>query len=140
MKNIFTVMNFTMKDMAKRKSFIISTIIILLLIIIGFNIPNIIKSLKGEESSETKQKIILIDNANIFEGNLETLDTSNINYDFEISNYTFEEIKEKINNADIDSAIIIDKQDNNIKMKYIVEKAWVNNYYEIYKNFFAEKK
>jgi len=26
------------------------------------------------------------------------------------------------------------------KMKYIVEKAWVNNYYEIYKNFFAEKK
>lgn len=121
MKNIFTVMNFTMKDMAKRKSFIISTIIILLLIIIGFNIPNIIKSLKGEESSETKQKIILIDNANIFEGNLETLDTSNINYDFEISNYTFEEIKEKINNADIDSAIIIDKQDNNIKMKYIVE-------------------
>ena len=26
------------------------------------------------------------------------------------------------------------------KMKYIVEKAWINNYYDIYKNFFVEKK
>ena len=45
MRDILTVMKFTIKDMVKRKSFIISTLIILLLIVIGFNIPNIIKSI-----------------------------------------------------------------------------------------------
>ena len=38
MKDLITVIKFTMKDMAKRKSFIISTIIILVLIVIGFNV------------------------------------------------------------------------------------------------------
>ena len=50
MKDLITVIKFTMKDMAKRKSFIISTIIILVLIVIGFNVPNIIKSINGENS------------------------------------------------------------------------------------------
>ena len=46
MRDILTVMKFTIKDMVKRKSFIISMIIILVLIIVGFNIPNIINSIK----------------------------------------------------------------------------------------------
>ena len=46
MKDIITVIKFTMKDMVKRKSFIISTLIILVLIVIGFNVPNIIIAIK----------------------------------------------------------------------------------------------
>lgn len=42
-------------------------------------------------------------------------------------------------NADIIS-LIKEHSDVYTKMKYIVEKAWVNNYYDIYKNFFIEKK
>ena len=37
MRDLGTVIAFTIKDMAKRKSFIISTLIILVLIVIGFN-------------------------------------------------------------------------------------------------------
>ena len=48
MRDIFTVVKFTMKDMVKRKSFIISTIIFLVMIIVGFNVPKILKSIKGE--------------------------------------------------------------------------------------------
>ena len=59
MKDLITVIKFTMKDMAKRKSFIISTIIILVLIVIGFNVPNIIKSINGENS---KDKLLIVDN------------------------------------------------------------------------------
>ena len=73
MKDILTVMKFTIKDMIKRKSFIISTLIILILIIVGFNVPNIIKSIKGEDLSD---KLLIVDNQNIFEGNLETTKTS----------------------------------------------------------------
>ena len=70
MRNLFIVMKFTMKEMVRKKAFIVSTILILLMIVIGFCIPKIIKAIKGEE---TKDKIIIVDSQNIFEGNLELL-------------------------------------------------------------------
>ena len=48
MKNTLTVMKFTMKDMLSKKAFIISTIIILLLIVLGCNVPRIVKAIAGE--------------------------------------------------------------------------------------------
>ncbi len=118
MHDIFTVMSFTMKDMLKRKSFIISTIIILVLIVVGFNVPNIISSFEGDGISE---KILIVDQNDIFEGNLELLKNSDLGYDFIIENDNYEQIKEKIENNDIDSAIIIAKENNDIKMTYVVE-------------------
>ena len=55
MKDILTVMKFTIKDMVRRKSFIISTLIILVLIVIGFNIPKILKSIKDSHLDEEKE-------------------------------------------------------------------------------------
>ncbi len=121
MKDILTVMKFTIKDMVKRKSFIISTLIILILIVIGFNVPNIIKSIKGEETSNSK--LLIVDNENIFEGGLELLKQADLGYDIEIGKATFEEIKTKIENEEIEDAIIIEKQDNNVKIRYIVENT-----------------
>ena len=62
MRDTLTVAKFTASDMIKRKSFIISTIIILAMIVIGFNIPNIIKKFKTEDD-----KIIIVDKDKIFE-------------------------------------------------------------------------
>ena len=119
MKEIFTVMKFTMKEMLKRKAFIISTIIILVMIVIGFNIPKIIKSAVGEG---VNQKLLIVDSQNIFEGNLESLKQGNFGYDIEVGNFEFEDIKQKIENAEIDCAIILEKDENeNIKVRYLVE-------------------
>lgn len=120
MKDILTVMKFTINDMIKRKSFIISTLIILLLIVIGFNIPNIIENFKGEDVGE---KILIVDNDNIFEGNLELLKQMDLDYEVEISKANFDEIKAKIENEGIEEAIIIEKQEDNIKIRYIVENT-----------------
>ena len=120
MKDIITVIKFTMKDMVKRKSFIISTLIILVLIVIGFNVPNIIKSIKGEDSED---KLLIVDNENIFEGNLELLKEADLGYEIEVGTASFEEIKEKIENEEIAKAIIVEKQDNNVKIRYIVENT-----------------
>lgn len=120
MKDIITVMKFTMKDMAKRRSFIISTVIILVLIVIGFNIPNILKSVSGED---TESKLLIVDNDNIFEGNLELLKQANLGYEIQIENASLEDIKQKIEEEEIESAIIVEKQDNNIKIRYIVENT-----------------
>ncbi len=120
MKDIITVMKFTIKDMVKRKSFIISTLIILALIVIGFNVPNIVKSIKGEE---TEDKLLIVDGENIFEGNLEQLKNVDLGYEIEIGQNTYEEIKEKIEAEEIGSAIIIEKQENDVKIRYIVENT-----------------
>lgn len=120
MKDLLVVMKFTMKDMIKRKSFIISTIIFLIMIVVGFNIPNILKSIKGEDTSD---KLVIVDEENIFEGSLESLKNADTGYEIEISNAKYEEIKEKINNDEIESAIIVEKTNNNVKIRYIVKNT-----------------
>ena len=62
MRDILTVMKFTINDMAKRKSFIISTLIILVMIVIGFNIPNIIDAMSDGGFTS---KSLIVDNENI---------------------------------------------------------------------------
>jgi len=111
MKDLFTVMTFTMKDMLKRKSFIISTIILLVMIIIGFNIPNIIKAIKGEEEIFSDTKLLIIDSQNIFENTLVTLNEMELGYDVTISNEetTFEQIKEKIESEEFERVVVVSK-------------------------------
>ena len=121
MKDLLTVMNFTIKDMVKRKSFVISTIIILILVVIGFNVPNIIKSIKGED---TQDKLVILDKENIFEGSLEILKNVDLDYEINIDTQSNEEqIKEKIESEEIESAIIIEKADENIKVRYVVKNT-----------------
>ena len=118
MKDLFIVAKFTMKDMLKRKSFLISTLIILIIIVIGFNVPNIIKSFKGEDN---KAKLLIVDNDNIFEGNLEMLKNANLGYEIEVGEATFDEIKSKINNDEIAEAIVIERKENTVNIRYIVK-------------------
>ena len=124
MRDILTVMKFTIKDMVKRKSFIISTLIILLLIVIGFNIPNIIKSIKGDDTNE---KLLIIDNEDIFEGNLELIKQAGLDYEIEIGKATFDEVKDKIENEEIAEAIMVEKQEENVKIRYIVKNSTMIN-------------
>lgn len=124
MKDLFIVTKFTMKDMLQRKSFIITTIIFLIMIVVGFNIPNFMKMLNKDSDVN---KIEIIDSGNVFEGTLESLKDLDTGYEIQILNEDYEKIKEKIKekieNEEIDSAIIVEKQDENIKIKYIVKSA-----------------
>ena len=124
MRDLKTVIAFTIKDMVKRKSFIVSTLIILVLIVIGFNIPNIMKAFTNGEETSVADNILVIDSANLFEGTLQSLNQMELGYNFEIANndVSFEDIKSKIENKDIDEAIIIEKkEDGTYKLRYIVE-------------------
>ena len=118
MRDILTVMKFTMKDMIKRKSFIISTLIILILIVLGFNVPKFLKSIKQDN---TGNKLLIVDNQSVFEGTLETLKEANLGYDIQIENLDYEKVKEKIENENIESAIIVEPNEQNIKIRYLVK-------------------
>ncbi len=117
-RDIWTVTKFTMRDLVSRKSFRISTIIILILIVLGFNLPNIINQVTGGDFTDT---VLISDPQNVFEDSLDTLNDANLGYKFEIAPQTFDEIKAKIDNGDIKSAIAVNKIDNNITYTYIVD-------------------
>lgn len=122
MKNLKTVIAFTIKDMLKRKAFIIGTLIIMAIIILGFNVPRIIKAIFGEDTFGNT-KLLIVDSQNIFEGNLDALKEADLGYDIQISNdkIEFEQIKEKIENGETEEAIIITQNEGVINMQYIVE-------------------
>ena len=123
MKDLFTVASFTIKDMIKRKSFIISNLIILAIIVLLFNVPNILNAIMGDDTSSQNTKILIVDEDNIFEGTLEQINQMDIGYEATIATetITFDEIKQKIDNNEIDDALVITKKDGQINMQYIVE-------------------
>ncbi len=122
MKDLKTVIGFTIKDMVKRKSFIVSSIIIILIIIIGFNIPNIMSIFSDDTSSSGSDKLLVVDSTNLFEGSLDSLNSMELGYEVQTTNeaLTFDNIKEKIDNEEIDKAIIVEQNAGTYKLRYIV--------------------
>lgn len=124
MKDLWTVASFTMKEMIKRKSFIISNLVIFLIIIIGFNVPNLLNMVTGNEEEVLGTDIILlIDKDNIYEGKLELLNEMNLGKKFKVqeTELTKEELKQKIDEEEIYGAMIINKQDNQVMVSYVVD-------------------
>ena len=122
MKNLWTVAQFTIKDMLSRKSFIISTIIILAIIVVAFNIPNIMNKFNGEGFDE---KVLVIDSEDLFGDSVALLEQMDLEYKFEFikENLTKEQIKEKIDNKEIDICLRFTEENGEIKMEYIVEST-----------------
>ncbi len=124
MRNLFTVMKFTMREMVRKKSFIISTIIILVLIVVGFSLPKILSTIQEEKGNK---KILISDESNVFEGSLESLKNMNLPYDITINKTSYDDIKKKIENEEIKTAIIIEKENEQVKLKYVVQNLrWEN--------------
>ena len=124
MRDLKTVIEFSINDMIKRKSFIISTLIILALIVIGFNIPNIINMFSDDAESSGESKILIVDSTNLFEGTLPSLNYMELGYNVQVANneVSFEDIKNRIENNEINEAMIIEqKEDGTYKLRYIVE-------------------
>ena len=119
-KDIFTVAKFTMRDMIGRKSFRISTLIILILIVVGFNVPSFIQNFSNPDNNT----ILFVDRDNIFSSSLNTLsENSELGYQVEISTDNDETIKQQIDNDEINSAFIIEKTDAEPRIRYIVKNT-----------------
>ena len=122
MKDLLLVASFNIKEMMKKKSFLVSNLILIVIVVIGFNVPNVLSAIRGEE--ETKgEKILLVDSENIFEGTLASLNQMELGYEFEVTNenVNFDTIKEKIENDEIENAIVISRKGAQINIEYIVE-------------------
>ena len=123
MKDLWTVASFTFQDLVKRKSFIISNIIILLIIIIGFNIPRVLEQFSGGDENFGTTKTTIIDYDNIYGDSLEKTFENNPDYNVEIvtEKWDLDTVKEKIEKGEIEEALYITRKDEAISIKYVVE-------------------
>lgn len=123
MRDLFLVTSFTFKDLVKRKSFIISNIIILLIVVLGFNVPRIIKTISNGDENFGKSNITIVDNENIFEGNLEGLNLQDYNYEIDIAKeqIKIDELKNLIKTGMIEEALYIEKAESGINILYLLK-------------------
>lgn len=128
MMDMFIVMKFTIKDMLKRKSFIISTIVLLAMIVVGFNIPNIVKTF----DDGTPEKLVISDPNNIYGEELVNMfnkcepNQNCVNYDVSVTKDNIDELKKKIEDEEIESAILVENDGvtyNGLKFTYVVKNA-----------------
>lgn len=124
--DLLIVTKFTMRDLLSRKSFRVSTIIILVLIVLGFNVPNFLSSINGGEGFE--DKILFVDRDHLLgEISVDNAQTSQENNTLNATQFwgqfTDEEIKEKLLNGEFSAAWIIskDKHTDSISLQYVVK-------------------
>ena len=122
MRDILIVTKFTLIEALKKKAFIVSTIIMILMIILASAFTKIIPKLAD---SNEKDKILIVDNDNIFENQLNTMNELGLNNEFIIAKEktSLADVKTKIKNKDIKKGIIISKAEGNIKIEYVVENT-----------------
>ena len=114
MKDFFTVAEFTVKETIRRKSFSISMLIIIVIIVIGFNIPNIVNNFSN--GSSEKEKILIVDSDNIFEDTIINIGNEDSSYEYTISKDSIsqDDIKKKLKNDEFDSCLVFKKENQKI--------------------------
>ncbi len=141
--NLKTVIKFTIKDAITRPAFIITTVIFLVLIVAGFNIPSILEAFDVNESSFMTNTLI-IDSENIYKDSLSNINDMELGYEIQVKNeeVKIEDLKSMINNGEVDEALIIKEENEVIKIEYMVKnmnsimappEALVNTLNEMYK-------
>lgn len=122
MRDILIVTKFTLIEVLKKKAFIVSTIIMILMIILASAFTKIIPKLAD---SNEKDKVLIVDNDNIFENQLNTMNELGLNNEFIIAKEktSLADVKTKIKNKDIKKGIIISKAEGKIKIEYVVENT-----------------
>lgn len=153
MRDLLTVIKYTIKENVTKKAFIISTIILMIMIVLIFNIPNIINIFVNEGDEEpTYDKIVINDKENIFGEYLKSLEgnSEQLGYEFIVnSEETDEQIKQKIENNELDGLVEIFKGEEGIELDYFVksigyatgysEETTIQNIISILKNIQLNK-
>lgn len=122
MKDMITVLKYTIKENITKKAFIVTTIILMAMIVIICNIPNIIKLFESEEVDIENAKFVVVDEENLVGTELNALAElgKTMYMDIEVQNSTSGEIIQKIRNDELDGMIEILKNEETgmLKLRY----------------------
>ena len=110
------------KEYIKKKSFIVTNAIMVLIIIALCNIPNLINAF-GSGEDNGKLKVQIVDNENVLNASSELFNQIGLDYDIEyFTNKSLDDVKKAINDEEIDAAISLKKVDGTVVFDYIVKK------------------
>ena len=122
MKDMITILKYTIKENVTKKSFIIATIILMAIIILICNIPNIINLFENGDETPESSKFIVVDEYNLIGEELNSLIEIGkaMYWDIEIKHQASKENVEKLRNDEFDGIVEILKNQETgmIKLKY----------------------
>ncbi len=122
MKDMLTVLKYTIKENISKKSFIITTAILVLLIVIICNIPNIINLFEDDEAVPENAKFIVLDDEDLMAENLNALVEAGklINWDLETEKQSIEDAIERVKQGEVEGIVEILKNEETgmIKLRY----------------------
>lgn len=122
MKNLFTIIKYTVKEYVTKKSFIIVNAIMILIIVALCNVPNLINTFSSDEEPEGL-KISIVDNENILATNSEVFEQMELGYDVQyLTEANIEDVKKSINDEEIDGAIVLKQENNVVSFDYIIKE------------------
>jgi ABC-2 type transport system permease protein len=134
MKEFLTVLGYTFKENSRKKSFIISTIITLVLTVLIVSLPAIIKNFDNDEKNKTEQQtksdepkgvVFVVDSKGILKGDL------NILLGIAFSEYKFQSeaadnidiLKNKVKEEENNALLIIDEKNGVPTFDYLVKQS-----------------
>ena len=122
MKDIVTILKYTIKESITKKAFIITTVILMAMIVLICNIPNIINFFDDEEAVIENSKFVVVDSENLVGTELNALTEAgkSMYMDIEILNTVSDETIDSIRNNELDGMVEILKNEETgmLKLKY----------------------
>ena len=141
MKDILTILKYTIKENITKKAFIITTVILMIMIIAICNIPNIIKMFESEETTTENLKFVVIDEEKLIGEELNAITELGkaVSWDIEVNTSNPEKIIEKIRKNEIDGMVELLKNEETgmIKLKYTSNGSMFADDYNIASQFGA---
>lgn len=122
MKNLLTIIKYTIKEAVTKKTFIIVNIIMFFIIIGLANVPNIINAFSNEDSS-SDSVVYVLDSNKILVSESTTVKDEQNHFSLEfLTDYSMDDINQKIKNDEITSAINLKQENGVISFEYIVKE------------------
>ena len=132
MKEFFTVLSYTFWENSRKKSFIISTLITLLLTVVVISLPAIITHFDNQDKTGSGAKagqeprgiVYVIDSQVILNGNMKQLSQAFPDFDFKPAAVTeIDALKDKIKEDEQSALLILAKEHGAPKFDYFVKQA-----------------
>ncbi len=138
MKEFLTVLGYTFKENSRKKSFIISTVITLLLTVLIISLPAIIKGFDNDGKTKTQEQtkgsdtnkqapkgvVFVVDAKDILKGDLNKLGIVYSEYEFKSEPATnIETLKNKVKEEENKSLLILDEKNGVPTFDYLVKQA-----------------
>ncbi|MCB2300692.1 ABC transporter permease [Clostridium tagluense] len=133
MKEFLAVLVYTFKENSRKKAFIISTVITLLLTVLIISLPSIIKTFHNDGNNKTEQQskgskakgvIYVVDAKGILKGDLSNLGKAFSEYEVKSQPYgSVDMLKSKVKDGDNNTLIILDEKNGVPTFDYLVKQA-----------------